>query len=34
MLEIDPVPHSINNVDLDEKVCETLSLIGTKAKTG
>ena len=22
MLEIHPVPHSINNVDLEEKVCE------------
>ena len=32
MLEIDPVPHSINNVDLEEKVCEALPLTGTKVK--
>ena len=32
MLEIIPVPHSINNVDLEEKVSEALSLIGTKVK--
>ena len=32
MLEINPVPHSINNVDLEEKVCEVLSLTGTKVK--
>ena len=32
MLEINPVPHSINNVDLEEKVCEALSLTGTEVK--
>ena len=32
MLEINPVPHSMNNVDLEEKVCESLSLTGTKVK--
>ena len=32
MLEINLVPHSINNVDLEEKVCEALSLTGTKVK--
>ena len=32
MLEINPVPHSINNVELEELVCETLSLTGTKVK--
>ena len=32
MLEINLVPHSINNVDLEEKVCEALSLTGTKIK--
>ena len=32
MLVINPVPHSINNVDLEEKVCEALSLTGTKFK--
>ena len=32
MLEINPVLHSINNVDLEEKVCDALSLTGTKIK--
>ena len=32
MLEINPVPHSINNADLEEKVCEALPLTGTKGK--
>ena len=32
MLEINPVPLSINNVDLEGKVCEALSLTGTKVK--
>ena len=32
MLEINPIPHSINNVDCEEKVCEALSLTGTKVK--
>ena len=31
MLEINPVPHSINNVDLEGKVYKALSLTGTKA---
>ena len=30
MLEINPVHHSINNVDLEEKVCVVLFLTGTK----
>ena len=30
MLEINPVPHSINNIDFEEKVCKALSLTGTK----
>ena len=32
MLEINPVPLSINNVDLEGNVCEALSLTGTKVK--
>ena len=32
MVEVNPVLHSINNVDLEEKVCEVLSLTGTKVK--
>ena len=32
MLEINPIPHSINNDDLEENVCEALSLSGTKVK--
>ena len=32
MMKINPVPHSINNVDLEEKVCEALPLTGTKVK--
>ena len=32
VLEKNRVPHSINNVDLEEKVCEALSLTGTKVK--
>ena len=32
MLEINPVPLSINNDDLEEKVCKALSLSGTKVK--
>ena len=32
MLEINPVSHSINNFDLEEKVCEVLSLTGSKVK--
>ena len=34
MLEINPVPHPVNNVDLEEKVCKTLSLTGTKVRLG
>ena len=30
MLDINPVPHSINNVDLEEKVYEALSFTGIK----
>ena len=30
MLELNPIPHSINNFDLEEKVCEALSFTGTK----
>ena len=30
MLEINSVSHSVNNVDLEEKICEALSLTGTK----
>ena len=32
MLEINPVPHSVNNADLEEKGCEALSLTGTEVK--
>ena len=32
MLELNPVPHSMNNVDLEKKVCEGLSLTDTKVK--
>ena len=32
MLEMNPVPHSISNIDLEEKVCEALPLTGTKVK--
>ena len=32
MLEINPVVHLINNVDLEEKLCKALSLAGTKIK--
>ena len=32
MLVINPVPHSINNVDFEEKVFKALSLTGTKVK--
>ena len=32
MLEINHVPHSIDNVEIEEKVCEALSLTGTKVK--
>ena len=32
MLETNLVPHSINNVDLEEKDCEALSLTDTKVK--
>ena len=32
MLDINPVSHSKNNVDLEEKVCKALSLTGTKVK--
>ena len=30
MLEINPVPYSINNIDLEENVCKVVSLTGTK----
>ena len=30
MVEINLVPHSLNSVDLEEKVCEALSLTGIK----
>ena len=30
MLEINPVPYSINNIDLEEKFCKVVSLTGTK----
>ena len=30
MLEVNPIPHSINNVDLEVKVCKALPLTGTK----
>ena len=33
MLEINPVLHSINNVDLQEKICKDLFLTDTKVKT-
>ena len=26
MLEINPVPHSINNVELEENICEAMSV--------
>ena len=32
MVEVNPVPHSINNADLEEKVCEALCLTGNKGK--
>ena len=32
MLEINYVPHSIDNVEIEEKVCEALPLTGTKVK--
>lgn len=32
MLEINLIPHSINNANLEEKVCKALSLTGTKVK--
>ena len=32
VLVINPVPHSINNVDFEEKVYKALSLTGTKVK--
>ena len=32
MLDINSVPHSVNNVDLEEKVCKVLSFTGTKVK--
>ena len=32
ILEINPVRHAMNNVDLEEKVCEALPLTGTKVK--
>ena len=32
MLEINPVPHSINNFDLEGKVCKALSLTDAKVK--
>ena len=32
MLVINPVPHSINNVDFEEKVYKALPLTGTKVK--
>ena len=32
ILEINPVLHSMNNVDLKEKVCKALSLTGLKVK--
>ena len=32
ILEINPDPHSINNVDFEEKVCKALSFTGTKVK--
>ena len=34
MLDINPVPHPINNVALEDKVCKTLSLTGTKVRLG
>ena len=33
MLETNPVPHSINNVDREENVCESLCLTSTKVKS-
>ena len=33
MLETNPVPHSINNIDREEKVCESLCLTSTKVKS-
>ena len=32
MLDINSVPHSVNNVDLEEKVCKVRSFTGTKVK--
>ena len=32
MLEINHVPHSIDNVEIEEKVCEALPLTRTKVK--
>ena len=32
MLVINPVPHSINNVDFEKKVFKALSLTGTEVK--
>ena len=32
MLQINLVPYTINNVDLEKKVCEALTLTGTKVK--
>ena len=32
MLEINHVPHSIDNVEIEEKVCEALPFTGTKVK--
>ena len=33
MLEINPVLHSINSVDLEERVCKTLPLTGAKVNS-
>ena len=30
MLDINPVPYSINNIDLEENVCKVVPLTGTK----